>query len=196
MATVVTAAAMFVGTNIDDAVVLTVLNVTSHSTGIPRRWQIWAGQYLGVGLIVAVSGLAALGLCAVPVEWIGLLGLVPLSLGVGMLVRARRRCDRTPPPVGTGLWSVVGLTVANGGDNVSVYTPAFRIMGPADALLTVLVFAILTAAWCSAGMVLTSHRRLVEIQRRYSRWVIPFVLIALGLYIIDRSGLVFGQLPL
>ncbi|MGW5108516.1 cadmium resistance transporter [Nocardia sp. NPDC004123] len=196
MATVVTAAAMFVGTNIDNAVVLTVLNVTSRSTGIPRRWQIWAGQFLGVGLIVAVSGLAALGLCAVPVEWIGLLGVVPLSLGIGMLVRARRRCDRTPPAAGTGLWSVVGLTVANGGDNISVYTPAFRIMGTADALLTVMVFAILTAAWCSAGMVLIAHRRPAEILRRYSRWMMPVVLIVLGLYIIDRSGLVFGQLLL
>ncbi|MFE3056333.1 cadmium resistance transporter [Nocardia sp. NPDC059239] len=193
MATVVTAAAMFVGTNIDNAVVLTVLNVTSRSTGIPRRWQIWAGQFLGVGLIVAVSGLAALGLCAVPVEWIGLLGVVPLILGIGMLARAHRRCDRTPPPAGTGLWSVVGLTVANGGDNISVYTPAFRIMGPADALLTVMVFAILTAAWCSAGMVLIPHRRPAETLRRYSRWLMPVVLIVLGLYIIDRSGLVFGQ---
>lgn len=196
MATVVTAAAMFAGTNVDNALVLTVLNVTSHSTGVPRRWQIWAGQYLGVGLIVAVSGLTALGLCAVPQEWIGLLGAIPLCLGIGMLVTARRRRDRATPVARTGLWSVMGLTVASGGDNISVYAPAFRLMGLADALLTVMVFAVLTAAWCSASMVLTTHRRLVETLRRYSRWVIPVVLIVLGLYIIGRSGLVFGQLPI
>ncbi|MET8423166.1 hypothetical protein [Nocardia sp. NPDC004860] len=32
-----------------------------------------------------------------------------------------------------------------------------------------------------------------SITRRYSRWMMPVVLIVLGLYIIDRSGLVFGQ---
>ncbi|MEV6099702.1 hypothetical protein [Nocardia sp. NPDC051981] len=35
-----------------------------------------------------------------------------------------------------------------------------------------------------------------RILRRFSRWMMPVVLIVLGLYIIDRSGLVFGQLLL
>jgi hypothetical protein len=52
-ATVTAAAGVFAVTNIDDIIVLTVLFLTSRSTGQPRPWQIVAGQYLGIGLLVA-----------------------------------------------------------------------------------------------------------------------------------------------
>ncbi len=46
---------MFAATNIDDAVVLVVLNVASQAGGVPKRWQIWAGQYLGFSVILLVA---------------------------------------------------------------------------------------------------------------------------------------------
>ncbi|MFD0852540.1 cadmium resistance transporter, partial [Actinomadura adrarensis] len=49
------AVAMFVGTNIDDIIILTVLFLASRSSGRPKVWQIWAGQYVGVAALVAVS---------------------------------------------------------------------------------------------------------------------------------------------
>lgn len=190
--TIATAAGMFAGTNIDDAVVLTVLNISARSTGAPKRWEIWAGQYIGIGLMVVVSGIAALGLSFVPLEWVGLLGLVPIALGVRMLIkaiRAHRDGDPSPPAVATGLMSVIGVTFANGGDNISIYTPAFRIMGPRDATLTVAVFAVGTAVWCLAGFLLISHKRLVQVLVRFGQWIVPAVFLGLGLYILHRSGL-------
>jgi len=161
-------------------------------TGAPKRWEIWAGQFIGIGLMVVLSVIAALGLSFVPLEWVGLLGLVPLALGVWMLVktvRARRVGDITPPAVATGLWSVVGVTFANGGDNISVYTPAFRIMGVGDTALTIAVFAVGTAVWCLAGFLLISHKQLVQALERFGRWIVPAVFIGLGLYILHGSGL-------
>lgn len=190
--TVATAAGMFAGTNIDDAVVLTVLNISARSTGKPKRWEIWAGQYIGIGLMVVVSGIAALGLSFVPLDWVGLLGLVPLALGIRMLVkaiRARRNGDDTPPAVATGLLSVIGVTFANGGDNISIYTPGFRIMGPADTALTITAFAIGTALWCLAGFLLISHKGLVQTLQRFGRWIVPAVFMGLGVYILHGSGL-------
>lgn len=78
----VAAAGVFAGTDVDDLVVLTVLFLTARATGRPRPWQIWVGQYLGIGVLVTVSALAALGPTLVPDRWVGLLGLVPLGLGV------------------------------------------------------------------------------------------------------------------
>jgi cadmium resistance protein CadD (predicted permease) len=192
LATIVTAIAMFAATNIDDAVVLVVLNVASRAGGLPKRWEIWAGQYLGISVLVLVSFLAALGLRVVRVQWVGLLGLIPLLLGIrGLvtLIRTRRDGDSDPPVVATGLLSVVAVTVANGGDNIALYTPVFRIIGVADAALTLAVFAVCTALWCLAGQLAVSHRRVVEILERSSLWLVPVVLIVLGLYIIGRSGL-------
>src|SRR6516225_7415047 len=86
LAMIVTAIAMFAATNIDDAVVLVVLNVASRAGGLPKRWEIWAGQYLGFSVLLLVSFLAALGLRVVRVEWVGLLGLIPVLLGIRGLV--------------------------------------------------------------------------------------------------------------
>ena len=183
---------MFAATNIDDAVVLVVLNVASQAGGVPKRWEIWAGQYLGFSVILLVSFTAALGLKVVPVEWVGLLGLIPLLLGVrGLLnlIRTRRDRDPDPPVMPTGLLSVVAVTVANGGDNIALYTPVFRIIGVADAALTLAVFAVCTALWCLAGQLAVSHQRVVEVLQRSSRWLVPVVFVVLGSYIVGRSGL-------
>ncbi|RQX35227.1 cadmium transporter, partial [Micromonospora chalcea] len=71
------AAGVFAATNLDDIVVLTVLFVALRHTGRPRPWQIVAGQYAGIGALVAVAVVAAAGLLVVPDPWPGLLGLLP-----------------------------------------------------------------------------------------------------------------------
>ncbi|HZM83476.1 MAG TPA: hypothetical protein VFC19_47785 [Candidatus Limnocylindrales bacterium] len=53
--TVATAAGVFIETNIDDLIVLTVLMLAHRAHARPRVWQVWAGQYLGIGALVAVS---------------------------------------------------------------------------------------------------------------------------------------------
>ena len=136
--TVATACGMFAATNVDDLIVLTVLFLSGRATGSPRPWQIWAGQYAGIAALVLVSVVAALGLTIVPDEWIGLLGLVPLALGVrGLVAAVRAGDDDGPPAVASGLLPIAGVTIANGADNISAYTPVFRTIGPESTLVTV-----------------------------------------------------------
>lgn len=197
VATIVTAVAMFAATDMDDAVVLVVLNVASRASGAPKRWEIWAGQFVGIGLLVLVSLLGALGLSTVPVKWVGLLGLIPLLRGIfglAKLIRGGRVDHPDPPPLARGLASVIAITVANGGDNIALWTAAFRVMGTADAVVTVVVFAICTAVWCLLGQVAITHPRLVEALRQSSRWLVPVVMTILGVYIIGRSGLLAAVL--
>jgi len=124
--TIAAAVGIFAGTNIDDLIVLTVLFLSSRASGRPRPWQIVGGQYAGIAALVAVSTLAALGLAIVPDQWVGLLGLVPMALGVRGLsgaIRARDRNAEPAPVVASGLVPVAAVTIANGADNISVYTP-------------------------------------------------------------------------
>ncbi|GGK62197.1 cadmium transporter [Planomonospora parontospora subsp. parontospora] len=196
LGTIGTAAAVFAGTNIDDVIVLTVLFLSSRAGGRPRPWQIVAGQYAGIAVLVAVSAVAALGLTVVPDEWAGLLGLVPLGLGLWSLagaLRAARSGQETAPAVASGLLSVAGVTVANGADNISVYTPVFRTIGVASGLVTVSVFAVLTAFWCAAGAWLGSHRKVVAAVERSGHWLVPAVFIVIGAVIVLESG-VLGRL--
>lgn len=191
-ATIVTAAVMFAATNLDDAVVLTVLNAASRATGAPRQWQIWVGQYIGVGLMIVVALAGAMGLRFVPLHWVGLLGLIPFTRGILALIagiRAHYLGEPDPPATAAGVLSVIGVTFANGGDNIAVYTAAFRVMGSADTVITIAVFAVGVAVWCQVSVLLVSHQRLVDPLRRSTRWLIPAVFIALGVYILARSGL-------
>jgi cadmium resistance protein CadD (predicted permease) len=47
------AAVLFAGTNVDELAVLAILSASSRAAGRPRRREIWAGQYLGTGVLVA-----------------------------------------------------------------------------------------------------------------------------------------------
>lgn len=189
--TAATAAGLFGGTNIDDMVVLAVLNVSSRADGRPKVWQIWVGQYAGIAALVVISLLAALGLTLVPEGWIWLLGLVPLVLGVRKLVMAIRahRCgDQISPAVATGLPGVIGLTLANGGDNIAAYTPLFSTIGVGDTAVTLVVFAAGVALWCLIGSWLVSHRKITQAIQRWGHWIVPAVYIVIGLYVIHRAG--------
>jgi len=190
-ATVAAAAALFAGTNVDDMVVLAVLSGSSRATGRPRRWEIWAGQYAGIAVLVAVSMAAGRGLTLIPENLIWLLGLLPLGLGIGKLaaaLRARRRGGGHPPAAAPGgLPGVAGLTVANGGDNLAAYTPVFATITAGAVAVTIAVFAVGVAVWCLIGSWLVSHHRATGVLRRWGHWIIPVVYILIGLYILQKA---------
>jgi cadmium resistance protein CadD (predicted permease) len=189
---VVTAAALvFAGTNIDDMVVLTVLFLSARAVGRPRRWQVWTGQYAGFAALVGASAVAAVGLIVVADDWVGLLGLLPLALGVrGLVTAVRSRGDDQPAPpvVAAGAGSVAGVTIANGADNISVYTPMFRTIGLTSSLITLAVFVVGVAVWCLAGSWMGSHPRVVRLVQRFGHWIVPGVFIVIGTLLLVRSG--------
>jgi cadmium resistance protein CadD (predicted permease) len=191
LATAGTAAGLFAGTNIDDMVVLALLNASSRAGGRPRRWHIWAGQYAGAAVLVIVSLVAARGLALIPERWVWLLGLLPLGLGVRKLlaaIRALRSGGRVQSAAANGLPGVVGITVANGGDNLAAYTSVFASINNSAVGVTIAVFTVGVALWCLAGSWLVSHHTAAEVIERWGHWVIPAVYILIGFYIFHKAG--------
>ncbi|SCG64405.1 cadmium resistance transporter [Micromonospora inositola] len=186
LATAAAAAAVFAATNIDDIMVLTVLFVAARRAGRPRPWHIVAGQYLGIGALVGAAVVVAAGLLVLPDPWTGLLGLLPIGLGVRALL-ARADSDEPPAVVGS-LLGVAGVTIANGSDNIAVYVPVFRSLDPAAGLVWLLVFAALVAVWCAAAALLGSHPRVVRLVGRAGHWLVPAVFIGIGVVILVSSG--------
>ncbi|MEH1099763.1 cadmium resistance transporter [Micromonospora sp. CPCC 205561] len=179
------AAVVFAATDVDDIVVLTLLFVAARTTGRPRPWQIVAGQYLGIGALALASVVVAAGLLVVPEPWTGLLGLLPIALGIRAL--RRHDADDTPAVVGSAL-GVAGVTIANGADNIAVYVPVFRALGPADSAVFLLVFVVLIALWCAAGAWLGGHPRVVRLVGRVGGRLVPAIFIAIGVVILATSG--------
>jgi cadmium resistance protein CadD (predicted permease) len=185
------AAGLFAATNIDDMVVLAVVNASSRASGRPKRWHIWAGQYAGVAALVIVSLAAGRGLTLVPERWLWLLGLLPLSLGIGKLVtaiRAHRSGGQAPTAAASGLPGVIAITIANGGDNLAAYTPVFATIPAGATAVTIAVFAAGVALWCLAGSWSVSHHNITQAIQRWGHWIIPAVYILIGLYIFHKAG--------
>lgn len=81
------------------------------------------------------------------------------------------------------------MTIANGADNISVYTPVFRTIGVAPSLVTVGGFGVGVALWCLAASWLGSHRKIIGIAERYGQWLVPAVFILIGSTIVAESGI-------
>ncbi len=78
--------------------------------------------------------------------------------------------------------------MADGGDNLSVYIPIFATRSASEVVAIGIVFAVMTLAWLGAAFWLTRHRTLGAPIRRHGHRVLPFVLAALGGYILYASG--------
>jgi cadmium resistance protein CadD (predicted permease) len=196
LSTLAIAIVAFASTNIDDLFLLSSLFVDAEF----RTQSVIIGHFLGMSLLVLISILAALLTISIPRWWLGLLGLAPLLLGI---CRLWKLFNRQPKKSGTESNSrdYVGkerfrlswarseallatlLTVGNGGDNLSVYIPLFSVQRSSMPLYA-LVFAIMAALWCLLGYHLASHRLWRDKLKRYGRFVIPFILIAIGLKVL------------
>jgi cadmium resistance transport/sequestration family protein len=150
------------------------------------------GHYFGFAALVTLSILGSLGVLVVSEQWIGLMGLVPVFLGVRALARLREDSGEESKPVEvTGVYSVAAITFTNGGDNIGIYVPIFASVGFTRMVTIVLVFFALLALWCYAGYKLGNHPTVADVINRYGRFIVPFVLVALGVYIIAESGILF-----
>jgi cadmium resistance protein CadD (predicted permease) len=186
-----TAAALFVGANIDDVVVLALLSATSQTTGRPGRWQLWGGQAAGFALLAGVSLAAGRGLANIPEGWLWPVALIPIIVGLVYLVaavRAARRGEQPAPPSAGGTLGVAMLAIVNGADSLAAYTPVFATSDWGTTTVTLVVFAAGVALWCLAGWRLVKHHRVTAVVSRYSPWILPAVFILIGLYTLYSVG--------
>lgn len=174
----------FASTNIDDIVLLAVWFARSRA----RVSSIVLGQYMGIGALVLVSVVGAFTALVLPSEWIPLIGVVPVALGIRALF-SKGEDESDAPPAATGAWAVAVVTLANGADNIGVYIPLFA--SQPDALpWYVAIFAVGTGVWCALGYALVGNPVVGSRLQRYGHLVVPWVLIGIGLHVL--SGLWLG----
>jgi cadmium resistance protein CadD (predicted permease) len=186
--------AAFIATNIDD---LFVLMMFFSSLTFPVR-QVVLGQFIGIGLLVAISALGSLISLVVPTYIIGLMGIIPIIIGVKNLVETRKK-DK--PPLRQmvqdrknrsylSFLSVAAVTFSNGGDNIGVYVPLFSKYNSVSQITTLAaVFIAMTAVWCISSYYFVNHPLVAARIRHVGAIVLPFVLIGLGIYILSESFL-------
>jgi cadmium resistance protein CadD (predicted permease) len=188
------AVGLFISTDLDDVLVL----LAFMSDPRFRMRQIVSGQFIGIAILFSASVVASWVSFIVPRGYIGLLGLVPLTMGLKSAWELSRSAassegrvsGETSPQARSNVAAVAAMTVANGGDNFSVYIPLFAMRSGADIALTGVVFGVMTALWLSLAYWLTQHRSIGAPVRRCTRVLMPCVYIGLGVYIIYQAGTV------
>jgi cadmium resistance protein CadD (predicted permease) len=169
--------AAFAATNLDDLLLLVAWFAAGH-----RARDIVLGQFAGIGALFAASLAASMVALVVPAGQLHWLGVIPLGFGVRLLLVPGTAQE--PPPPATGILAVTAVTVANGADNLGVYIPLFAISTPAALAVYGATFAVMTALWCFAARWLVRHPAADARLRRHGPRLIPWVLVALGLWIL------------
>jgi cadmium resistance protein CadD (predicted permease) len=186
----------FVSTNIDDIFLLILF--FSNYLKFPSH-QVVIGQYIGIGLLVAISIIISLISLVIPSFIIGCMGIIPIIIGIKKLIEyykqnkdpdtnssSKNKLIRTTKfsMPSLSFLSVATVTFSNGGYNIGIYTPLFASNNTIDQTVTLcIIFTIMTAVWCSVSYFLVNHSFLANSIQRTGHLILPFVLIGLGIYI-------------
>ena len=177
----------FAATNIDDLLLLTYF--FGRHSGRKARTRIVAGQCLALGTIIGLSFIGTLATRFFSEERIGLLGILPIVIGVRHFFT--HQSDR--PPAGdtsVAIGHVTAMIFASGSDSIGVYLPWFAA-SKAGQLVTLLVsFVAMAALWVVLAIYLGARPMLQKPLRRFGPRVMALVLIGLGVYILVSSGAV------
>jgi cadmium resistance transport/sequestration family protein len=179
----------YISTNIDDIFVIMILLAQSVKGA---KGRLIAGHFFGVAILTAISMLGVLGLQNLPLRYVGILGFVPIGLGIKAWLD-NKDCtadDDASEAQRVGFLSMAMITLGNGADNVGVYIPLFTGFSGSERIGAVVVFTIMTALWVFLANALAEFPKIKAIIEKYKNIAIPVVFIALGLFIILDSGFI------
>ncbi|MBW4445263.1 MAG: cadmium resistance transporter [Plectolyngbya sp. WJT66-NPBG17] len=184
----------FIATNLDDILIL--LLFFSQANANFRHRHIISGQYLGFATLVLLSLPGFFGGLMFPQDWVGLLGIAPISIGLSRFLTPDSDQPEAEPISGQSAFStllspqtcsIAAVTFANGGDNVGIYVPLFANCTWDSLLIVLSVFFSMVGVWCYAAYQLTRLPAIAETLSRYGNLLVPFVLIGLGILILIDS---------
>lgn len=192
--TIITALSVYISTSIDYLFILIIM--FTQLTDTSQKQHIYAGQYLGTAILVGMSLFAAYIVGFIPQDWmVGLLGLIPLFLGIRFALvgeddedEAEIRKKLNQRDSARFFWTVTLLTIASGGDNLGIYIPYFSALDWSQIIIVLFVFALGIIALVEISQRLSSMPYISETIEKYERLIVPIVFIGLGLYIMIENG--------
>ena len=180
----------FVATNIDDTFILIML----FSTFSFQVRHVFIGQFLGIGMLVIISTLGSLIVFVVPLFVIGLMGFIPIAIGIKSLLELREQISKETIQIKKRgkltFLTVAAVTTSNGGDDIGVFTPLFaRFNSVSEVVFLFATFMVMTAVWCIIVYYLVNHPLIATRIQKTGHIIFPFVLIGLGIFILTSSFL-------
>lgn len=193
LTTIVSAIVSYIATSIDYIVILVVLftQMKKRKNGVR---DIVLGQYLGFTILIVISLLAAFGLAFIPQQWIGLLGLIPIFIGLKVLFEKDEGDEEDEEILestnrfSSFILSVTVIMLAAGGDNLGVYIPYFTVLNTIELIVTIVIYYIAAAVLLYLCQRVSAVKGISETVEKYEEIIVPIVFLALGIMIMFENG--------
>lgn len=200
---IVTSIILYSGTAVDLLIILMLFFAKRKSR--KDIINIYLGQFLGSVSLIFLSLLFAFVLNYIPSkEILGLLGLIPIFLGLKVLLLGDSdgeaiAKDGLRKDNKNLIFLVAMITFAScGADNIGVFVPYFTTLNLANLIVTLLTFLVMIYLLVFSAQKLAQVPSVGETLEKYSRWFIAVVYLGLGMYILiennsfDMLRVVFG----
>lgn len=195
METILASTVAFITTNIDDIFILMLFFSDPRRKNVP----VVLGQYIGISTLIAISFIGSFIGLIIDLKYVGLLGLIPIYIGIKSMLSLFNRNSQEDGERETMLradqsgnqmhqiLSVTAITIANGGDNISIYVPLYATLTSSGKVTMTIVFLLMTAVWCLLAIYLSNHPTIKKSVEKYGHIFTPFIFILLGIYILFES---------
>lgn len=190
---VVTSIILYSGTAVDLLIILMLFFAKRKSR--KDIINIYLGQFLGSVSLIFLSLLFAFVLNYIPSkEILGLLGLIPIFLGLKFLLLGDSdgeaiAKDGLRKDNKNLIFLVAMITFAScGADNIGVFVPYFTTLNLANMIVTLLTFLVMIYLLVFSAQKLAQVPSVGETLEKYSRWFIAVVYLGLGMYILIENN--------
>ncbi|WP_024380144.1 CadD family cadmium resistance transporter [Streptococcus suis] len=190
---VVTSIILYSGTAVDLLIILMLFFAKRKSR--KDIINIYLGQFLGSVSLILLSLLFAFVLNYIPSkEILGLLGLIPIFLGLKVLLLGDSdgeaiAKDGLRKDNKNLIFLVAMITFAScGADNIGVFVPYFTTLNSANLIVTLLTFLVMIYLLVFSAQKLAQVPSVGETLEKYSRWFIAVVYLGLGMYILIENN--------
>ena len=190
---VVTSIILYSGTAVDLLIILMLFFAKRKSR--KDIINIYLGQFLGSVSLILLSLLFAFVLNYIPSkEILGLLGLIPIFLGLKVLLLGDSdgeaiAKDGLRKDNKNLIFLVAMITFAScGADNIGVFVPYFTTLNLADLIVALLTFLVMIYLLVFSAQKLAQVPSVGETLEKYSRWFIAVVYLGLGMYILIENN--------
>lgn len=190
---VVTSIILYSGTAVDLLIILMLFFAKRKSR--KDIINIYLGQFLGSVSLIFLSLLFAFVLNYIPSkEILGLLGLIPIFLGLKVLFLGDSdgeaiAKDGLRKDNKNLIFLVAMITFAScGADNIGVFVPYFTTLNLVNLIVTLLTFLVMIYLLVFSAQKLAQVPSVGETLEKYSRWFIAVVYLGLGMYILIENN--------
>ena len=190
---VITSIILYSGTAVDLLIILMLFFAKRKSR--KDIINIYLGQFLGSRSLILLSLLFAFVLNYIPSkEILGLLGLIPIFLGLKVLLLgdsdgeaiAKEGLRKDNKNL---IFLVAMITFAScGADNIGVFVPYFTTLNLANLIVALLTFLVMIYLLVFSAQKLAQVSSVGETLEKYSRWFIAVVYLGLGIYILIENN--------